>query len=96
MIVYLLNVFLSRTQVWQKEKKKQQQSPSLSAVAASETFLHLLTSLELCFGISHDLFKHEGSRKEDKHKGTQEREQDTTRQGQKNWHILLLTIHYGD
>lgn len=76
-------------------KKAQHQNPQF-AVSTTETFFHLLPSLELCFGISHNLFRQEGSPKEDKHKDAWKREQDTTRQGQKKWHIQLLTIHYGD
>lgn len=50
----------------------------------------------LRFGISHNLFRQEGSHNEYKRRGASVRKQDTTRRGQKKWHMQLLTIHYDD
>lgn len=79
-----------------ESKKAQLQAPGLSAVSTIQILLRLLLSSDPRFGISHNLFRQEGSHREYKRRHNPVKEQDTTRQGQRKWRTQTLTIHNGD
>lgn len=74
-------------------KEPQPRPSGLSAVRTAQTSLHLLPSSDSALAF---LMPYLGRRKATQSTSERARKQDTTRQGQKKWHIQLLTIHYGD